>query len=391
MTKEKVLIACSGGPDSMALLDMYKNKKKVFVCHINYHQRKTAKRDENIVRKYCKKWQIPFYKFDYHNSKKGNFQKLAREYRYNCFKKVCEKEDIKVVYVAHHMDDNIETYLMQLKRNTSVNFYGIAKNITINGLTVYRPLLNKTKLQLIEYLDNKKIEYGIDESNNTNKYERNRIRHSKVDKMSYSDKLKTVEKIKKENNKLLVEFKETNKFINKYQKYPYESFINFKYFDRLIRTLLYKELSSKYIIEIKKALLNKNNFELNVKDKILCKEYGFVYVYNKPNNYKIKIKSISSSKYQYFKISKNGKSNQGVYVTKNDFPLTIRNYKQGDAIQLLFGTKKINRFFIDKKISSYDRKTWPIVVNRKGEVILVPGLGCNKSHYSKSYNLYVLK
>ena len=46
--KKEVLIACSGGPDSMALLDMYKNKKKVIVCHINYHKRKTAKRDENI-------------------------------------------------------------------------------------------------------------------------------------------------------------------------------------------------------------------------------------------------------------------------------------------------------------------------------------------------------
>ena len=127
MKKEKILIACSGGPDSMALLDMYRSKKKVVVCHINYHKRKTAKRDENIVKKYCNKYSIPFYKFDYKNNKKGNFQKLARDFRYDCFKKVCDKEKIKVVYVAHQMDDNIETYLMQIKRNTSVNCYGIAK------------------------------------------------------------------------------------------------------------------------------------------------------------------------------------------------------------------------------------------------------------------------
>ena len=195
MKKEKVLIACSGGPDSMALLDMYRSKKKVVVCHINYHKRKTAKRDENIVKRYCNNYGIPFYKFDYKTNKKGNFQKLARDFRYSCFKKVCDKEKIKVVYVAHQMDDNIETYLMQIKRNTSVNCYGIAKNININGLKIYRPLLNKTKEQLVQYLTRKNIEYGIDESNNTNQYERNRVRHNKVDKMSYSDKIKVVNKI----------------------------------------------------------------------------------------------------------------------------------------------------------------------------------------------------
>ena len=63
MKKENVLIACSGGPDSMALLDMYRTKKKVVVCHINYHKRDSAKRDENIVRKYCKENNIPFIKY----------------------------------------------------------------------------------------------------------------------------------------------------------------------------------------------------------------------------------------------------------------------------------------------------------------------------------------
>ena len=391
MKKEKLLIACSGGPDSMALLDMYRSKKKVVVCHINYHKRKTAKRDENIVKKYCNKYSIPFYKFDYKNNKKGNFQKLARDFRYDCFKKVCDKEKIKVVYVAHQMDDNIETYLMQIKRNTSVNCYGIAKNVNINGLKIYRPLLNKTKDQLVEYLTKKNIEYGIDESNYTNQYERNRVRHNKVDKMSYSDKLKVVNIIDKENKKLFAEIKETNRFINESDKYAYSSFIKFKYFDRLIRMLLYKDLSSKYILEIKKALSSKDKIELDIKDKMICREYGYIFVYDIPKSYNIKISNISNRKYEYFSLSKKGKSKQGAFVTRLDYPLTIRNFKNGDAIRLPFGTKKVNRFFIDNKISSYDRKVWPIVLNREGEVILVPGLGCNTGHYSKRFNLYVLK
>ena len=72
MKKEKVLIACSGGPDSMALLDMYKDKKDVLVCHINYHKRPTANRDENYKKaeKNLKLWQKLEFKAqtDYYNS-----------------------------------------------------------------------------------------------------------------------------------------------------------------------------------------------------------------------------------------------------------------------------------------------------------------------------------
>ena len=56
-----------------------------------------------------------------------------------------------------------------------------------------------------------------------------------------------------------------------------------------------------------------------------------------------------------------------------------------------YGTKKINRFFIDKKIRYSERKTWPIMLNRNNEVILVPGIGSNVNHYSKKHNVYMLK
>lgn len=391
MKKEKVLIACSGGPDSMALLDMYKDKKDVLVCHINYHKRPTANRDENIVKRYCRKWNIPFYKYNYIDNKKGNFQQLARLFRYDCFSQVCKKNNINKVYVAHQMDDNIETYLMQVNRKTEVSCYGISKSITLNGLKIYRPLLNKTKSQLIKYVEKNNIEYGIDESNNTDAYERNRIRHSKIDKMSYQQKLEIVSEINSKNKELFKEIKETNSFIKKQNKYPYKEFINYKYFDRLIRILFYKNMSLKYINEIKKALSCKDSVELLINNKYICKEYGYIYVYDKPKSYSYKIKDQKNITTDYFKISKKGNSKEGAYVTTLDYPLTIRNFKQGDAIAMPYGTKKINRFFIDNKVSSKDRKIWPIVLNRKGDIILVPGIGCNKSHYAKRYNLYVLK
>ena len=391
MKKEKVLIACSGGPDSMVLLDMYNNKYDVYVCHINYHKRKSANRDENIVRKYCKTNNIPFYKFDYKNNSKDNFQKAAREFRYNCFNDLCSKLNIKKVLVAHHLDDHIETYLMQIKRNTSVSYYGISKKININNMIVYRPLLSKTKSQLLSYAKKHNVPYGIDESNLSNYYERNRVRHSQIEKMNIFDKKKILNEIDKKNRELSLEIKTTTEFINKTSKYKYNDFINFKYFSRLIRMLLYLDLSDKYIEEIKRALKSKTNLDLKIRNMYLCKEYGFVYVYASPYTYEYTFSKIVKGNFDHFKIASKGNSFESVFVTRQDFPLTIRSYRQNDSIKMLYGTKKINRFFIDKKISSYDRKIWPIVLNKKGDVILVPGLGCNIDHYSSKASLYVLK
>lgn len=391
MKKEKVLIACSGGPDSMALLDMSKDKYKVYVCHINYHKRKSALRDQNIVRKYCKNHNIPFYKFDYKDNKKGNFQKNARDYRYNCFKDLCHELDIKKVFTAHHQDDHIETYLMQLKRNTSVSYYGISNRVILDNVVVCRPLLNRSKKYLLSYVIKHNVPFGIDESNLSNHYERNRIRHSKIDKMKDSQKRIIVDEIKKKNIELKNEISVTSNFIRKNTKIKFNEFISFKYFNRLVRMLLYMDLSDKYISEIKKALLSKTNIDLKVRGKYICKEYGFVYVYDVPFEYVYTFNKIVFGKYDYFKITNKGESLNYVSVSKDDFPLVIRNYHNFDSIKMHYGTKKINRFFIDNKISSYDRKIWPIVLNKNNEVIFVPGIGCNINHYSSKQGLYVLK
>ena len=122
--KEKVLIACSGGPDSMALLDMVKDKYDVYVAHINYHKRATADRDERIVKNYCKKNNLPLYVKDYKDTKGGNFQDKARVFRYEYFSQLVKELKLKRVLVAHHKDDLIETYFLQLNRGGEVSYYG---------------------------------------------------------------------------------------------------------------------------------------------------------------------------------------------------------------------------------------------------------------------------
>jgi len=389
--KKKYLIACSGGPDSMALLNMHKDKYELFVCHINYHHRLTADRDENIVKSYCKLNNIPFIKYDYHDDNVGNFQDKARVFRYKCFAECVNKYHLDAVLVGHHLDDLLETYLLQIKRKSDVTYYGLSNKTTLYGIKVYRPLLRYTKKQLEEYCLKNNIQYGIDESNLSDEYQRNKIRHSKIEKMSIKDKKDLLKEIKyknylkKEINTLI------DNYINNNNHFNYDEFMSCPYIKQLIRRLTYDNLSDKYLEEIIKALKSKKNVELIIKDKCLYKEYDYIEIWDKEDNYKFRFDEIQYKKYNYFKLSKKGTSFEGVTLSKEDFPITIRNYNEGDVIKMRYGTKKINRFFIDKKISSHQRKLWPIMFDKNGTAILVPEIGCNYNHYSTKHNVFMLK
>jgi tRNA(Ile)-lysidine synthetase-like protein len=78
-------------------------------------------------------------------------------------------------------------------------------------------------------------------------------------------------------------------------------------------------------------------------------------------------------------------------LAESDFPLTIRSPRAGDAIEMRFGRKRLNRFFIDRRIPRWQRAVWPVVANRAGQVILVPGLGCDCQHFSMMPDFNVLQ
>ncbi len=98
----------------MALLDMaFHSGAYIEAAHVNYHKRGSADRDEEIVRSYCHERGIPFHLLDFDEERySGNFQAAARQTRYDFFRKICEKDDLDEVLVAHQKDDLIETYLM---------------------------------------------------------------------------------------------------------------------------------------------------------------------------------------------------------------------------------------------------------------------------------------
>ena len=377
----------------MALLDMCrKDGLDIIAAHVNYHKRKTANRDERIVRDYCKKYGIPFHKKDYRdNSDKGNFQEKARVFRYSFFSELKDKHSRDEVLVAHHLDDLLETYLMQKKKGLQVSYYGLKPCNTLYGIKARRPLLGYTKNELQDYCDRNSIVYGIDESNLSDDYERNRIRHSDIEKMSKKEKLILLKTIRERNRILKEEDREVKTFIGSRTRFPLDEFLSFQYIDKVIMELLDKRLGKSHLEEIKKALSSKRNVELFINNRYLVKEYDCVEVYEHEDDYSYEFDKIEYGNYKHFRLSRKGNSFEGVTLSESDFPITIRNYREGDSIRMRYGNKRVSRFFIDNKIPSRKRKMWPVMTNRDGSAILVPGIGCDKGHFSTKHSVFMIE
>ena len=394
LSNKRYLIGVSGGPDSMALLDMARKKyRHIEAAHVNYHKRDSAKRDENIVRRYCRKYGIAFHILNLNPDKvKGNFQSYARIERYSFFERICNKNKLDGVLVAHHKDDHIETYLMQKERKLGVEYYGLAKENTLYGVKVYRPLLDYTKQDLIKYCEDNNIEYGIDESNLEDDYARNRIRHSKVDKMSLKQKNHLVLKIEKENKKKYKANQYAEKYLDK-EIYTVKQFLRLKYLNEFMH-LYFPHKSDIHIKEILRQLETGKQCIFKSEYIYLVKQYNKVSVFKVPEEYSYTFKSLKDMKsksYKYFRLAKKGSSKNGVTVSAKDFPIIIRNCHDNDEIKMTYGTKKLNRFFIDNKIRLKDRLLWPVMVNKNASAILVPEIGCDIKHYSEKHNVFMIK
>ncbi len=389
------IVACSGGPDSMALLDLV-NKSGIpcVVCHVNYQKRETAFRDEKIVEEYCRENDLRFYVI-HPVYEKGNFQAWARDVRYAFFKEIMIKEKCEAILVAHHEDDVLETYIMQKKRNSNSELFGISEETTINECKVLRPLLSYSKQDLLNYVNKNNIKYGLDETNLEDHYSRNRVRHKIVSKMDESDRNAMIQQIKQLNKELNEKKKQFSKICQ--EKIQVESIINNQDPEAFLMFWVKKysniQLTSKQSKELVKQLHSTQNVEISLSNYVkLSKMYNSLELIEEIDvSYCYVLDKIEVFETPYFKIATSGKSTEAVTLSDEDFPITIRNFKESDAIQLRFGTKKVSRWFIDRKIKRELRKSWPIVLNSNQEIILVPQLGCDCKHFSNNPTCFVVK
>lgn len=400
LINKKWVVGVSGGPDSMALLDMCVHANmELVVAHVNYNKRPTARRDEDCVRNYCVEHNIPIEILEPKLTGNDNFQAWARNVRYDFFFECIEKYGAFGVLIAHHQDDVLETYLMQTQRKSIPSTYGIAEETMMGNYRIIRPLLQMTKEDCVNYCLLNHVEYHVDESNLTDAYTRNKIRHTIVEKFTKKERFEIIEEInklnkeiKKNNDKLLLYI--NNKQIPCDEVMKWDESLRILFIRKWLKAQGQSEStnSNAYIKELDKVICSSKNYDIPLKKAILMKSYKFCEIVgNDDKPYSFVLQSIGVFKTAFFEVALGGSSLNAVTVKDDDFPITIRSVQPNDCIKLRLGTKKINRWFIDRKIPRQERKNWPVVENCKKEIILVPGIGCNVEHYTIKPNLFVIK
>ncbi len=185
------VLAISGGVDSMVLANLFLiNNLNFSIAHCNFQLRgKESDDDELFIKKWCSEKDIKLYnkKFsteDYCKNNKLTIQMGARELRYEWFSELIDKEKYDFIVTAHHIDDQLETFIINSIRGTGIDgLVGIPDKIN----KIIRPLLMSSKDQIIEYSKVNKINYREDSSNDKEDYLRNKIRHSVIPYLKSDD------------------------------------------------------------------------------------------------------------------------------------------------------------------------------------------------------------
>lgn len=376
--KEKYLLTCSFGPDSMALFYyLLKHGFTFEVAHVNYHILEQADDDERGIKEFAEKYNIKVHVLKTYMPKNINEEIWAREVRYNYFEKVAKERNIKKVLVAHNKGDDIETYLLQKERGGVFYHYGLEKISKRGDVKIVRPLLNITKNELEEYCKSNSVPFSIDPSNFDSRFKRNKIR-------------KDLKKLNDDEiNNILIEIKTKNlqnlSIFTKYKKLGIPNFINC--YNKLFKEITIEEFQLLLIALLKKKdvfipiskgrvenLLSViNNKPATYKEKInndyfLYFDYGIIQIIKKPKRYTYDFENIDEAN-EVFRLNKEA---ENINLILNSFPLTIKPAIEGKTFKVKGHTLKVNREFIYWKMPSYLREVRPGIFDKNGNLIYVP-------------------
>lgn len=396
---KKLLLAISGGIDSMVLLHLFQQiKYPIAIAHCNFQLRGLESfEDQKFVQENADRNNIPFYTtvFDttaFAEDHKVSIQMAARQLRYNWFYELLENENYDYVITAHHADDNLETFIINLSRGTGLD--GLSGIPFLNDKVV-RPLLSFSRDEIEDYAKKNSVLWREDSSNATTKYLRNKIRHE------------LVPVLKDLNPEFLSLFQKTQSYLQEAQQMVEDA-----------STLVYQQVAREIDDEIQFDLQKLQQLP-NYRSYLYywLKDYGFsdwTAIYDlaesqagkqvlatsfrllkdrstlilSPNTEQLEDNFYIEKGQLEVKIPLNitlckvsdisASSNSSIFVDEDKlvFPLQIRKWREGDFFQP-FGmngqTKKVSKLFKDEKLSLFEKEAvWLLCSNH--QIIWVIGI-----------------
>ena len=400
---QTILLAVSGGIDSMILCDLFlKSNFKFAIAHCNFHLRgEESNRDERFVREYAQKNNIKihvkdFDTYSYMKEKGKSMQVSAREMRYSWFNELLKEEGYSYIATGHHIDDSIETFFMNILRGTGIaGLHGILQKVNL----VIHPLLFTGRAEIVNYQKENKLEFVEDSSNATTKYTRNKIRHELIPLVKEIapnfDKIisKEIERFRETEvvfrsviNDAKTELLEIENQTIKISIEKLKSYVPQKIF--MYEILSDFGFNEATINSIEDALLETSGKQFYSETHRLVKDRDYLLIVkNKPQNInQYLIDESQTSVYspiilhlevlkdlQYVKIPKN-KEVAMLDYDKLSYPLILRKWKKGDSFfpYGLQGEKKISEFYKNLKYSILDKENQWLLCS-ENDIIWVVG------------------
>ncbi|GAB6012621.1 tRNA lysidine(34) synthetase TilS [Viscerimonas tarda] len=397
---ERVIIGVSGGGDSMALLHILNALGyKCIVAHCNFHLRgEESDRDETFVRSYCAENSFEFHSVSFDTyacmkEKAVSLEMAARELRYNWFEEISQKHGVSKIAVAHHLDDSVETFLINLVRGTGIK--GLTGISPENG-KIIRPLLCLTRSELLDYLSENSLSFVEDSSNAEDVYLRNKIRlniipllkeinpsinrtinqtslHLQAIDAIYRQHIsEIIDKVFRNNEidiQLLMESENPESVLFEIL-HPYS--FNAATIGNVLQSA--NGLSGKvFFADNYRLVKDRNKFILEEK---AGKKAGYFYIDEDTTTINTPVKLVieQRKKEKDFRPEKN--SNK-IAVDKSTltFPLHIRKWKQGDRFIPfgMKGSKKLSDYFSDHKFSLIDKENTWLLCNADDSIIWIIG------------------
>ncbi|WP_233899608.1 tRNA lysidine(34) synthetase TilS [Tenacibaculum piscium] len=402
---KKLLIAISGGLDSVVLTHLLAQLKyDISLAHCNFQLRNEASNlDEVFVKNLSEKLKIPVFSIQFDTLEYAKKQQLstqlsARKLRYDWFEKLSENHAFDYVLTAHHADDNLETFLINLTRGTGLD--GLTGIPAVNG-NIVRPLLKFSRAEIQKYALENNIKWREDASNAETKYVRNKIRHQIIpvlkelnpsllkthqkttDFLQQSQEIVT-DKIQEITAEIITkETKHGNDFIKinivKLVKlsnpkiYLYQLLKNYKFTAwNDVYNLMYAQSGKKIITKTHTLLKNRNFLILSSTNKTENTTNQNISI-NK------NIRKITNPIQLVFEnISEKIISTENsIIVAENllNYPLYIRTWKTGDYFypKGMTGKKKVSKYFKDEKLSVFDKNNTWLLCTADNQIIWIIG------------------